>query len=364
VILSVRALSVRCLSVQKKLTKTLYCELHLGDLRVALDRADLWLRADFSAGTRKILMRPRLVVCLLWVAASSAAYEALPLRRAEVRRVRARPVCAAALTDAQLRAARRSMEEQLKDAPMSASRCERISTCYSMATGALAAMALVAASGVGQAAVFAATAAALQCELGPSARLDFQSSCAARDAAHRAVVDASPPMVLVDNFVHNVGPIDEERDRRKHAAIDRLAFVNSWSLRARMRMAGDAIGVWLMLRCSASLGAAAIFTCRASICGLGETGASDDGTIELVAVRPSTRRAICGAHAMLAIAAALGGIGWDAHVRLFGRRLYAWSLAAVLLVKRVLAFAPSNDGPATHGRAAVASDEVCVDVEE
>ena len=71
---------------------------------------------------------------------------------------------------------------------------------------------------------------------------------------------ANQNVILVDGFVHNIGGRDDEMVERKNDALQRLQDANRWAALVRVRIAIDALGVWLMLRrwCVAHAAGAAV----------------------------------------------------------------------------------------------------------
>ena len=92
-------------------------------------------------------------------------------------------------------------------------------TTYGAAAGSLATRALLTPGA--EAAVLGSTALALLFDFGPSALRDLSTSDAASSAARDELIDVSPSMILIDNFVHNLGAEDEITTQKKEAAQDR-----------------------------------------------------------------------------------------------------------------------------------------------
>ena len=114
--------------------------------------------------------------------------------------------------------------------------------------------------------VLGSTAFALLCDFGPSAKRDWCSSTEATDGAVRLLLENSPEFVLVDNFVTNLGPEIKEQTERKEAAAQVLAACNRWALFVRGRMLADVLGVAVMLKYSACVGAANV---EGNVMGMG-----------------------------------------------------------------------------------------------
>ena len=119
-------------------------------------------------------------------------------------------------------------------------------TTYGAAAGSLATRALVAPGA--EAAVLGSTALALLFDFGPSALRDLSTSDAASSAARDELIDVSPDMILIDNFVHNLGAEDDITTQKKEAAQDRLKRAHDWAFLVRARLLGDLVGALLMLR--------------------------------------------------------------------------------------------------------------------
>lgn len=116
---------------------------------------------------------------------------------------------------------------------------------YGAAAAQMANMARVAAPGAQ--AVLASTALALAFDFGPSATRDLSTSTQAQDVNQDAYM-ANQNVILIDNFVHNIGGEDEEKSVSKSEALQRLGDANGWAALTRFRIAVDALAVWLMLR--------------------------------------------------------------------------------------------------------------------
>ena len=264
------------------------------------------------------------------------------------------------LSEAQLRQLRQAMEASLTYQQPTASPvvsadsiwnpnddsiCEPISSVYKVAAGGLGAMAL-ATPVIAECTVLSSTALALLCDMGPSSARDVTSSIRARDAAMQDALDASPPMVLVDNFVHNVGPRDIESEEKKAEALQRMGACNTWALCVRGRVLSDAIGVGLMLRGQACLGAALMLLLRALVFAPALSAARVDATRNTQRpgsedftspTNPRAAAAVNAATVTLAVLAAWSSLGWNGHIRTLSSRLYAGSLSAIALARQAQA---------------------------
>ena len=88
---------------------------------------------------------------------------------------------------------------------------------------------LLALAGAPERAVLGSMSLAYLLDLGPSAARDLTASESASRVAVADLMAASPPMVLVDNYVHNLGPEDAAQTERKQLAADRLAASHRWA---------------------------------------------------------------------------------------------------------------------------------------
>ena len=106
---------------------------------------------------------------------------------------------------------------------------------------------------------------ALVCDFGPSAARDLATSNEASAFAVGQLVDAQPPMVLVDNFVNFLGAEQSETTENKKAASDQLAAASRWAVFVRCRVLADVAGtVAIVAYGRACLGAAAILAAHAA----------------------------------------------------------------------------------------------------
>ena len=178
-------------------------------------------------------------------------------------------------------------------------------------------------------AVLASTALAMVCDFGPSAIRDVSNSIEAKNVAVSELLDAMPPMVLVDNFVNNLGPRDEEREERKRLATKTLESVNKWGTLVRSRVLADALGVLIMLRGHACLGAGFSLAAHATCWAKGAAAARLTPLAEAAPLSPPLARLIGATTAMLAFAAITGAYGRSVFLRLAGGWAYAISMTAI-----------------------------------
>lgn len=150
-----------------------------------------------------------------------------------------------------------------------------IPLCYGMAASGLISSALSPASALPlcSKAVLGSAALGLVCDFGPSAVRDVSRSRAASRTAVDGVLEASPPMVLVDNFVNL---LEEPDEAVRQEATDRLTAANYWALLVRCRVLGDAAGALLMLRGHACFGAALMLSAHAAFWAAGAASARVD----------------------------------------------------------------------------------------
>ena len=200
---------------------------------------------------------------------------------------------------------------------------------YGAAAAQIASAALVA-PGASRAA-FATTALALAVDFGPSAVRDASSTIEAQAVNVDAVMAAAPTQILIDNFVHNLGPKDEEKAAAKAEAMQRLTDVNAWSALVRFRIAADALGVWLLLRGVGSLlGAAVIFAAHAMYWSSGGASTRVDRFGNPSPLSPPLAKLVAIVAATLAGLAAAASLGpWGATL---SSTLAGWAYSAVLLV--------------------------------
>ena len=197
-------------------------------------------------------------------------------------------------------------------------------------------------------AVLGSTALALLADFGPSAVQDIGASNAAKDVAVEKLVDAMPPMILVNNFVQNLGPKDEEQVVRQQAETKRLESVNKWTTLVRSRVMADAIGVLTMLNggraavllglprsASVCLGAGVILGVHAACWIQGTASARMTPQAEPAPISPPLARLIGAATAMLAFAATTGAVGRSAYHRLVGGWTYAVAMTVIQIARLV-----------------------------
>ena len=207
-------------------------------------------------------------------------------------------------------------------------------TTYGAAAGSLATRALTITPGA-EAAVLGSTALALLFDFGPSALRDLSTSDAASSAARDELIDVSPSMILIDNFVHNLGAEpDEATAQKKEAAQDRLKRAHDWAFLVRARLLGDFVGALLMLRGRVCLGAAALLA-RTRRTGRAARGARVDRGAEPAPLSPPLAALVGATAAALAGLAALGALAPRAAARAVAGKAYATALAAVQLARLV-----------------------------
>ena len=207
-------------------------------------------------------------------------------------------------------------------------------TTYGAAAGSLATRALVAPGA--EAAVLGSTALALLFDFGPSALRDLSTSDAASSAARDELIDVSPSMILIDNFVHNLGAEpDEATTQKKEAAQDRLKRAHDWAFLVRARLLGDFVGAVLMLRGRVCLGAAALLAAHAAYWAGGAAAARVDRGAEPAPLSPPLAALVGATAAALAGLAALGALAPSAAARSVAGKCYATALAAVQLARLV-----------------------------
>ena len=206
-------------------------------------------------------------------------------------------------------------------------------TTYGAAAGSLATRALVAPGA--EAAVLGSTALALLFDFGPSALRDLSTSDAASSAARDELIDVSPSMILIDNFVHNLGAEDDITTQKKEAAQDRLKRAHDWAFLVRARLLGDFVGALLMLRGRVCLGAAALLAAHAAYWAGGAAAARVDRGAEPAPLSPPLAALVGATAAALAGLAALGALAPSAAARSVAGKCYATALAAVQLARLV-----------------------------
>jgi hypothetical protein len=140
-----------------------------------------------------------------------------------------------------------------------------LSLGYGVAAGGLLARATLMAPShtIMERAVLGATALAVACDFGPSAVRDLPVSNAATDAAVSDLIEASPPVILVDGDAKNLGGVVDAEAQA--AASGRLEDSHRWALLVRCRLLGDLMGVLLMSRGWACVGAATMLAVHAMI---------------------------------------------------------------------------------------------------
>ena len=178
------------------------------------------------------------------------------------------------------------------------------------------------------------TALALLFDFGPSALRDLSTSDAASSAARDELIDVSPSMILIDNFVHNLGAEDDITTQKKEAAQDRLKRAHDWAFLVRARLLGDFVGAVLMLRGRVCLGAAALLAAHAAYWG-GAAAARVDRGAEPAPLSPPLAALVGATAAALAGLAALGALAPSAAARAAAGKCYAVALAAVQLARLV-----------------------------
>lgn len=169
---------------------------------------------------------------------------------------------------------------------------------------------------------------------GPSAARDLWRSQAASTASVDAMIAASPPGVLVDNFVHNLAPEGFKEEERQDAA-GRLTASHRWALFVRSRIAADVAGVCVALRGAPCLGAALMLAGR-SLCWLcGAAAARVDEEARPAPISPPLARIVGGTAAALAAAALLGALAPAGRGRALGRWAYALALTSLEVARLV-----------------------------
>ena len=206
-------------------------------------------------------------------------------------------------------------------------------TTYGAAAGSLATRALLTPGA--EAAVLGSTALALLFDFGPSALRDLSTSDAASSAARDDLIDVSPSMILIDNFVHNLGAEDDITTQKKEAAQDRLKRAHDWAFLVRARLLGDFVGAVLMLRGRVCLGAAALLAAHAAYWAGGAAAARVDRGAEPAPLSPPLAALVGATAAALAGLAALGALAPSAAARSVAGKAYATALAAVQLARLV-----------------------------
>jgi len=179
---------------------------------------------------------------------------------------------------------------------------------YGAAAAQLANAAWAAVPGPFMDAMLASTALALLCDFGPSAVRDVSTSIEAQATSVLAVMDASPNQILIDNFVHNLSPADDEMVALKEEAVQRLSDVNAWSALVRFRVAADALGVWLLHR-GTYAGAAVLLAAHSIYWSSGGASARVDRFGNRTPLPARFARLMAVATASLALSAAVASLG-------------------------------------------------------
>ena len=191
--------------------------------------------------------------------------------------------------------------------------------------------AVMAAAGLApaEAAVLGSTALALLLDFGPSAARDLSTSNEASRLAAEELIEASGPMVLVDNFVQNLGAENDDDKARKAAMTARLTAANDWAFLVRARILADATGVLLMMRGRSCLGAAVLLAAHAAYWAAGAAGARLDRQANAAPLSPPLAVLIGATTAVLSVAAATGALGPNAAMRAAGSRVFSYALVAI-----------------------------------
>ena len=185
---------------------------------------------------------------------------------------------------------------------------------------------------------------ALVCDFGPSAARDLATSNEASAFAVGHLVDAQPPMVLVDNFVNFLGAEQSETTENKKAASDQLAAASRWAVFVRCRVLADVAGtVAIVAYGRACLGAAAILAAHAACWARGAAGARVGRRAEPRPLSPPLAKIIGAADAALAALATLGAFGPTRLARVCG-----WSFAAALAAVEVARLVADRVRERTH----------------
>lgn len=201
-------------------------------------------------------------------------------------------------------------------------------SAYAAAAGSLATRAASAGAGA-EAAVLGSTALALLLDFGPSATRDLSTSNEASRVAADELIEASGPMVLIDNFVHNLGAESDEDKERKAAMTVRLTAANDWAFLVRVRIFADATGALLMMRGRPCLGAAALLAAHAVYWAAGAASARLDRSANAAPLSPPLTVLVTATAAVLSVAAATGALGPNAAARAAGSRVFSCVLVAI-----------------------------------
>lgn len=204
------------------------------------------------------------------------------------------------------------------------------STLYGAAAGSLATRAILgAAPAPAEAAVLGSTALALLLDFGPSAARDLSTSNDASRLAAEELIEASGPMVLIDNFVHNLGSENDDDKQLKAAMTARLTAANDWAFLVRFRILSDAAGVLLMIRGRSCLGAAVLLGAHAAYWVGGAASARLDRHANAAPLSPPLAVLIGATGALLSVAAAMGALGPSAAMRAAGSWVFSGALVAI-----------------------------------
>jgi hypothetical protein len=267
------------------------------------------------------------------------------------------------LTEGELRRARQSMEDVLLSPSSTRAAeeqgehgmpCELLANMYTVAAGGLLWLAV---PGTSESLVLGSTALAMILDAGPAAARDLDRSIRASIRSVERVVEASPKIMLVDNFVHNLAEEDSQANAEKELALTELEASNRWSMFVRGRILSDLVGTALMLRGFGSLGAAAMLACRALLWMGGAGEARMDARLRPSPLSLEVRRLVGGATATLAAAALLAGIGWNPRVRALSAQIFSSIMLMVTALRRLVAWAQPgpegswNDGENASGAA-------------
>jgi len=202
------------------------------------------------------------------------------------------------------------------------------------AAGLLLRAAFCAMPGVAERSVLGSTALALLTDFGPNAIRSVPSSNQATAMAVDRLVEASPAMILVDNFVHNLGAEPDEAGMQvKLEASSRVAACQRWALFVRGRLAGDAAGVCLMLRGFTCFGAALVLAAHSACWALGGAAARVNEQGQPAALSPPLAKVIGGLAAGLAAVAAAGGLAPTPGLRMACSTAFASAMVAVQLAR-------------------------------
>ena len=206
---------------------------------------------------------------------------------------------------------------------------------YGAAAANLGTAALLAGPGTPRA-LLASTALAVVCDFGPSAVRDVTASSAATKITVANVIDASPPSVLVDNFVTNIGAKDNVAIARRDDFRMWLKRCNQWSALVRFRVVADGAGLLLMLKgppARAGLGAALILTGHTLFWFSGAAAARLRADATPAPLSPPLVRLIGGTTASLASLATVAALGRGAWVQAACGWAYAIAMTVIELAR-------------------------------